>query len=66
VYIITTIDAECSEADKDGAIRQRGGGANLVLLLHNPLAMSLGEESPEPLKCPSCLMANHTGLPSTS
>jgi hypothetical protein len=45
--------------------RQRGGGANLVLLLHNPLAMSLGEESPEPLKCLTSLMANHTGLPLT-
>jgi hypothetical protein len=40
--------AECNEAGKDGAIRLRGGGANLVLLLHNPLAMSPGEDSPIP------------------
>jgi hypothetical protein len=28
--------------------RQRGGATLLVLLLHNPLAMSPGEESPIP------------------
>jgi hypothetical protein len=31
-----------------------------------PLAMSPGEESPEPLRCLICLMANHAGLPLAS
>jgi hypothetical protein len=46
--IALAVNAECNEADEDGAIRQRGGGANLVLLLHNPLAISPGEGSPNP------------------
>jgi hypothetical protein len=43
-----TIYAECNEADEDGAIRQRGGIASLVLLLHNPLSIIPGEGSPIP------------------
>jgi hypothetical protein len=62
-------NAECNEAGKGVRERQRGGVANLVLLLHNPLSISLVHvprgRIPGPLMCLTGLMANHAGLPLT-
>jgi hypothetical protein len=47
-YMVITANAECNEAGKGVLERQRGGVANLVLLLHNPLSIIPGEGSPYP------------------